>query len=81
VQYSAKSLMYYAQTNLPMVEEFNKREDTYPHPGYAWAANMSYLNQIGKLFEYNIVGSGDKMMAYATLGKWEFGLQPGFKLQ
>lgn len=39
-----------------------------------------YFNQIEKFFEYNIVGSGDKMMAYATLGKWEFGLQPGFKL-
>lgn len=42
--------------------------------------SASYLGQIKKLFEYNIVGSGDKMMAYAALGMWELGLQAGYKL-
>lgn len=72
---TAKSLMYYATRNLSMIKEFNKRPETYPHPGYAWAASTAYLEKTGGLFEYNIVGSGDKLMSYGALGMWEYGLQ------
>lgn len=41
--------------------------------------SASYKNHVFRLFEYNIVGSGDKLMAYAALGMWEYGLQSGVK--
>lgn len=75
VQCSAKSLMYYAKKNLSMIKEYNKKEETYPHPGYAWAMTMQFYRQIGNFFELNIVGSGDKLMAYSLFGDWEYGLQ------
>jgi hypothetical protein len=42
--------------------------------------NSAYLEKIGGFFESNIVGSGDKLMAYAIFGMWEYGLQAGYKL-
>jgi len=70
VEYRAKSLLYYAQTRLSHIPELNRHEETYPHPGYAWAMTTAYFAKITKFFEYNIIGSGDKMMAYAILGMW-----------
>jgi len=67
---TAKSLMYYATRNVSRIKEFNKKPETYPHPGYAWAATFDYLENTGGLFEYNIVGSGDKLMSYGALGMW-----------
>lgn len=72
--------MYYATHNFKKILESNGNPNSYPHPGYAWAMNRSYLRQIGKLFEFNIVGSGDKLMAYSALNMWQEGLQKGVKL-
>ncbi len=39
------------------------------HPGYAWAARRSALNDLGGLGEIAILGSGDHHMACALIGK------------
>lgn len=75
VQFKSKSLMYYACRDKKMLRKYSQHSETYPHPGYAWAMNRSYLRQIGNLYEANIVGSGDKFMAYAALDLFEQGLQ------
>lgn len=41
----------------------------YPHPGFAWAARREALYDVGSLFDYGIVGSGDFVMARALIGK------------
>ena len=50
-----------------------KRDDddvrrVYWHPGYAWAARVDTLNQLGGLFDLGIVGAGDHHMACAMIG-------------
>jgi hypothetical protein len=71
--------MHYATKNLAMMKAFNQKPETYPHPGYAWAMSASYRNHILNLYEYSIIGSGDKFMAYSALGMWDFGLQSGVR--
>jgi hypothetical protein len=39
------------------------------HTGYAWAARLSALNDLGGLGDIGILGSGDRHMAYALLGQ------------
>ena len=38
------------------------------HPGYAWACTRQAYEQIGGLFEGNILGGGDQSFAYAAAG-------------
>lgn len=40
----------------------------YWHPGYAWAFTRHALETLGGLFEYNIVGGGDYVVAQALIG-------------
>jgi hypothetical protein len=46
----------------------------YPHPGYAWAWRMDFLNHVGGLFEWGGVGAGDHHMALALIGKAEMSI-------
>jgi hypothetical protein len=80
VAYKAKSFAYYARQDVKRVPEWSKSAVTYPHPGYAWAMTREYYNRIGGFLDFNVVGSGDKMMAFAAIGMWEEGLQKGYKL-
>jgi len=41
----------------------------YWHPGYAWACTKKAYNKMGKLFDVNILGSGDYIMAHCFLGQ------------
>jgi hypothetical protein len=38
------------------------------HPGYAWACNRKAWNQMGRLLDWAILGSGDRHMAMALVG-------------
>ena len=38
------------------------------HPGYAWGCSRRAYEQVGGLFEGNILGGGDQCTAYALLG-------------
>ena len=38
------------------------------HPGYAWAMTRKAYEQIGGLYEYAILGSGDNIMMLSLLG-------------
>lgn len=42
---------------------------TFSHPGYAWAARREALDAVGGLVELGILGSGDRHMACAMIGK------------
>jgi hypothetical protein len=39
------------------------------HPGYAWAATREAINHLGGLIDWGILGSGDRHMAAALIGK------------
>lgn len=41
------------------------------HPGYAWACNRRFYNRIGALIDWAILGSADRHMAMAMIGKAE----------
>lgn len=39
------------------------------HPGYAWAARRSALEELGGLYDVSALGSGDHLMAWALIGE------------
>lgn len=39
------------------------------HPGYAWACTRRFYNRIGSLIDWAILGSADRHMAMAMIGK------------
>ena len=43
----------------------------YWHPGYAWGINRKAYDKIGGLYEKNILGSGDYLMALCFINKFE----------
>jgi hypothetical protein len=47
----------------------NKKGINYWHPGYAWAIRRDAYDKIGKLYDLDIVGSGDYRMAKAIVGE------------
>lgn len=51
---------------------------TYWHPGYAWAARRSAINDVGGFGDIGIVGSGDYSMACALIGQVEKSLRPEY---
>lgn len=42
------------------------------HPGYAWACTKKAYTQMGGLVEFAILGSGDRHMALALIGKVDY---------
>jgi len=40
------------------------------HPGYGWAINRKAYDQVGGLFEYNVLGAGDTVFARSMLRKF-----------
>lgn len=53
------------------------------HPGYAWAMTHRAWNKMGKLIEWAILGSADRHMAMAWIGKahdsYPGGIHPSYK--
>lgn len=49
----------------------------YRHPGYAWASTRPTIQGLGGLYDKNIVGNGDKHMAFSVIGKAEDGIPEG----
>lgn len=47
------------------------------HPGFAYAARVETLSDLGGLIDYSIVGSADHIMAYALVGRVDESL-PGY---
>ena len=45
-----------------------QRQD-YWHPGFAWAITRKAYEQIGKLYDRGVLGSGDSIMALAFIGR------------
>lgn len=39
------------------------------HPGYAWAARREALDELGRLLDFAILGSGDNHMAHSLIGE------------
>lgn len=42
------------------------------HPGYAWACSRNAYEKMGGLVQFGILGSGDRHMALALIGKVDF---------
>lgn len=53
------------------------------HPGYAWACTNQAYHHMGRLIDWAILGSGDRHMAMALIGKvqdsYPGGVQPAYK--
>jgi hypothetical protein len=56
------SLGYQQVKGLPSEKGIN-----YGHPGYAWACSRIAYEQMGGLYEYSILGSGDNVMALSFI--------------
>ena len=50
-----------------MYGHMNNIKNTYLHPGFAWGCTRSAYQKIGGLFEYGIVGGGDKILSQSLL--------------
>jgi hypothetical protein len=46
------------------------------HPGFAWAAHREALDHVGQLIDWAILGSADRHMACALIGKARVSLYP-----
>ena len=55
----------------PMTHDKAKQNHgyTYAHTGYAWACTRYFYENVEKLADWNIVGAGDHLMAWACLGE------------
>jgi hypothetical protein len=70
-----KSFSSLSHAGKPVIPKFDKETLSltnspyqYPHPGYAWAWVIDFLEFIGGLFEWGGVGSGDHHMALSMVG-------------
>lgn len=66
-----KSFAYKMQTETDWQGAPGQDIYSFAHPGYAWAMRRETWDQLGGLFEYAILGSGDHHMALCWIGKWE----------
>ncbi len=48
----------------------------YSHPGYAWSCRRDWFESVGGLLDSAILGSGDFLMAWASIGKEELAVNP-----
>jgi hypothetical protein len=46
-----------------------KLSSIFGHPGFAWAATRKFIEGVGYLIDYCIIGSADTFMAYALIGE------------
>lgn len=53
-----------------------KGYNTYWHPGYAYAARKSIIENLGGLIEFAIIGAADHHMSLSFIGKAEVSIQP-----
>ncbi len=48
-------------------QAYNKNPQNFWHPGYSWAMTRKAYEQIGGLYEYAILGSGDNIMSLSLI--------------
>lgn len=67
----------------PMSHKKGEHGYCYAHTGYAWACTRYFYENIEKLVDFNIVGSGDHLIAWACLGQVDSTMprkiSPGYK--
>jgi hypothetical protein len=67
-----KSFGYFSAKHIPQCQKSEKNnpyKHPYGHTGFAWACAREYYEQVEKLLDFAILGSGDAHMAYANLGR------------
>jgi hypothetical protein len=47
------------------------------HPGFAWAARREYIDTVGGLIDFSILGAADRNMATALIGRLDDSIPPG----
>jgi len=52
--------------NFPV--NFGGKPYTYWHPGFAWAARREFIDRVGGLMDWTLLGAADHMMAIAVIG-------------
>jgi hypothetical protein len=55
-------------------QKYNKNQENFWHPGYAWAITRKAYERIGGLYEYAILGSGDNIMSLCLINNGLKGL-------
>lgn len=64
----------YLKNGAPHPGNLSKSEEDYMehgHPGYAWACTRTAFNLMGGLYDRSLLGSGDRNIAYALIGRVE----------
>lgn len=56
-------------TQVHKIKTKNDKHETFDHTGYVWAATRELLTDVGGLLDIGVVGSGDRLMAMAALGR------------
>lgn len=67
-----KSFGYFSAKHIPQCQKSAKNnpyQHPYGHTGYGWACRRDFYEQVEKLLDFAILGSGDAHMAYACLGR------------
>lgn len=66
-----KGFVWSYQNNMPLSKAYSSW-----HSGYAWACTREAYDMMGGLFEYGILGSGDRHMALGLIGYPDLSLNP-----
>lgn len=55
--------------NVKLTEMVGSGQGYYWHPGYAHACRIDFINKVGGLIDWGILGGGDTFMCYALIGE------------
>ncbi len=64
-----KSFGYLAATRARKWHGKGKEGYQYAHTGFAWACTRYFYENVGKIADFNIVGAGDHLQAWACIGE------------
>ena len=45
------------------------KPETYPHPGYGWGIRRDFYDMIGGIYDKDMLGNSDVIMAYSYIGR------------
>jgi hypothetical protein len=71
-----RSFAFSSRLGLPMKDPYSYYSGLDWHPGYAWAARREALDSVGGLIDRAVLGSADRHMAAALIGKVDSSYHP-----
>ena len=66
---SCKSFCYFVVNQLTIDRKKFLIPEYYPHPGYGWGIRRDFYDKLGGLYDKDMLGNSDVIMAYSYIGR------------